>query len=86
MNPRRLHQPGERVVDKVWVWDEERKQALQEVAAEAVSKLDKSGLNGTWQQVVRTATVGQFCGIRSLLYINERPEDGERKWGFEKVP
>ena len=81
-NPRRLQRPGERVVDKVWVWDEASRRVLQQGGR----RLDRSGLNGTWAQVVRTATAGGFCGLRSLLYIDERPEEGGRGWAFEDVP
>ena len=77
-NPRRTQQPGDRVVDKVWVWDEASQAAMREGKAQ--------NLHGSFQSVERVATPGQFCGFRNLLYINEHPEEGEGKWGFEKVP
>lgn len=77
-NPRRTQQPGDRVIDKVWVWDEASRAAMKEGRSE--------GLHGSFQSVERVATPGQYCGFRNLLYINEHPEEGEGKWGFETVP
>ena len=89
-NPRRTQQPGEQVTDRVWVWDEASQNVLQilgesglRVSHEAATT---SNLNGSWQQVSRTATAGQFCGLRSLLYINEHPKFGEKSWAVADVP
>lgn len=89
LNPRRTQQAGEEVVDKVWVWDEQSQEVLQTLGESGLklsNEAAQSKLNGSFQEVARTATAGQFCGIRSLLYINEHPKEGEGAWGFEDVP
>lgn len=90
-NPRRTQRAGEHVVDRVWVWDEESKKALQHAGGGDIipppdGLIGNPQLNGSWQEVARTATAGQFCGMRGLLYINEHPKEGEGKWGFNHVP
>ena len=89
-NPRRTQQPGEEVIDKVWVWDVSSQQVPQTLGEGGVRVSQEaaatSKLNGSWQKVSRTATAGQFCGIRSLLYINEHPKAGEKPWAFAAVP
>lgn len=89
-NPRRSQQAGEEVVDRVWVWDAPSQRILQTLGESGVRVPQEvaatSSLNGSWQQVSRTATAGQFCGLRSLLYINEHPKVGEKPWLFAKVP
>ncbi|EME44974.1 glycosyltransferase family 69 protein [Dothistroma septosporum NZE10] len=80
-NERRTQQPGEEVVDKVWVWDA---QTLTKLKAGTVKSPDD--MNGHFHEIHRTAQPGGFCGLRKLLYITENPVEGERKWGTEKLP
>ncbi|KAM0716510.1 hypothetical protein Q7P37_007955 [Cladosporium fusiforme] len=88
-NPRRTQKAGDRVIDKVWVWDDQSKRILDGLRGSDTPALDEKArkrLHGSWQQVVRTATAGQFCGVRGLLYINEHPKEGESNWAMEDVP
>jgi hypothetical protein len=89
-NPRRAQQPGEEVLDRVWVWDPPSQRMLQTLGESGVQISQEvaatSNLNGSWQQVSRKATPGQFCGLQSLLYINEHPKVGEKPWAFADVP
>ena len=89
-NPRRAQQPGEEVLDRVWVWDPPSQRMLQTLGESGVQISQgvaaTSNLNGSWQQVSRKATPGQFCGLQSLLYINEHPKVGEKPWAFADVP
>lgn len=87
-NPRRTQQTGEVVVDKVWIWDLEDQHKMQKekeygAIGPGANLSDES--DDHWEQVVRIATAGQFCGVRNLLYINEHPKAGEKHWG-EDVP
>lgn len=82
-NPRREQQPGEEVSDRVWIWDDASKKAMKDGT---VSSLPGGVPHGKFEEVLRTATPGQFCGTRRLLYINENPGKGESKWGDERVP
>lgn len=81
-NPRRLEQPGEEVVDLVWVWDDESLDALQHHTVGDLA----AHLHGTYKEVRRIATPGQFCGQRKFSYINEHPAEGEKNWTTEKAP
>lgn len=89
-NARRTQRAGDHVIDKVWVWDERSEGVLASLRNEDVPLRDleeaKGALNGSWQRVVRTATAGQFCGVRGLLYINEKAAVGESSWAAEDVP
>ena len=81
-NPRRLEQPGDEVVDRVWQWDEESLAALRNGTVGELS----NGLRGSFQEIKRTAQPGQFCGTRKLQYIKDHARVGERTWGSAKVP
>lgn len=89
-NPRRTQQPGEEVTDIVWIWDPPSQHVMQSLGQSGVRISQEvaatSNLNGSWQQVSRKATPGQFCGLQSLLYINEHPKVGEKPWTFADVP
>jgi len=89
-NPRREQQAGEEVLDKIWVWDAPSQRLLQTLGESGVrvsqAVAAASNLNGSWQEVSRKATAGQFCGLKSLLYINEHPKVGEKPWSFADVP
>jgi hypothetical protein len=89
-NPRRTQQAGEEVADKIWVWDAPSQRMLQTLGESGVRVSQEvaaaSNLNGSWQEVSRKATAGQFCGVKSLLYINEHPKVGEKPWAFADVP
>lgn len=81
-NPRRLQQPGDEIIDQVWMWDES---SLEAIRNDTVADLP-DGLQGGYQEVKREALPGQFCGSRNLLYINEHRREGESNWAREKVP
>lgn len=88
-NPRRTQTAGEQVMDTVWVWGHASQQTVQTIGAhseQVPGAVASTQLDGHWEQVARTATAGQFCGVRSLLYINEHPKSGEKNWGDEDVP
>jgi hypothetical protein len=89
-NPRRTQQPGDEVLDRVWVWDPPSQRMLQTLGESGVRISQEvaatSKLNGSWEEVARTATAGQFCGLRSLLYINKHSKVGEKPWAFADVP
>lgn len=69
-NPRRLVQPGDEVIDKVWKYDE----------------TSGSEFKGSYQLVRRIAGPGRFCGGRTLLVLNENPKEGEKKWKSVPLP
>lgn len=68
-NTRRLEQPGQEVVEKVWFWD--RDQTKQEAAQGGVRDVTR----GSYRDVKRIAPAGRFCGDRALLVLA-----GEKKW------
>lgn len=74
-NTRRFEGPGEKVVHRVWRWDEPQ---------------DNRTVPSTGSYVRETivATPGMFCGSRKLLYIrNETEERGDGKnWASERAP
>ncbi|KAK3697250.1 hypothetical protein LTR37_017562 [Vermiconidia calcicola] len=75
-NPRQFEEPGDEVVDRIWQWDDESLVALDNSTAGELSK----GLHGSFQDVKRIASPGQFCGRRRQTYMRERTETGERSW------
>lgn len=77
-NPRRTEEPGDRVTEKVWKYDDP-KMALS-------GNITTGGLKGSYQEVNRTAGPGGFCGGRKLLLINEHPQEGESKWINLPIP
>lgn len=81
-NPRRLEQPGQTVVDRIWTWHPWSRD--MDGPDNDVKRLD--GGEGTYQEVVRTPLPGSFCGRAGLSYIDEMPLDGKRKWGTELPP
>ncbi|KAI4179678.1 MAG: hypothetical protein L6R41_007690 [Letrouitia leprolyta] len=70
-NPRRLENPGDRVTEKVWTYDQ------------AATKTGKR-LQGFYQEIQRTAGSGRFCGIRRLMVLNPTAKKGQKNW--ENVP
>jgi hypothetical protein len=77
-NERRTDEPGQEVVDTVWVYDD---------PAEGLSpNATNADLAGQWEEVKRTARVGEFCGTQQLLVINENPAGGEGRWGQILAP
>ena len=81
-NPRRLEQPGDEVVDRIWRWDEK---SLAAIRNSTVGQLP-NGLEGSFHEVRRKARPGQFCGSRKLQYIKDHPDAGESPWDSAKVP
>lgn len=82
VNKRRLQQPGDKVLERVWRWDPESLAALRN---RTVGEL-AGGLQGSFHDVRRKARPGQFCGSRKLLYLKDHHDDGESPWGSAKVP
>ena len=80
-NPRQFEQPGQKVSNMVWTWNEESKAALR-----AGEEPSSSGPHGHFELVQRTAQPGGYCGMRKLYYINEHPAEGESKWAEDKLP
>ncbi|KAF2735263.1 hypothetical protein EJ04DRAFT_601067 [Polyplosphaeria fusca] len=70
-NGRRLEQPGEKVVEKVWSWDK---------------KSTGEDLKGSYHDVERIVLPGRFCGGRALLVLNDEPKPGEKKWMTVPLP
>ncbi|KAL8908413.1 MAG: hypothetical protein Q9207_000832 [Kuettlingeria erythrocarpa] len=70
-NPRRLEKPGDRVVERVWIYDE--------LATESGNHP-----KGSYREVQRTARPGRFCGIRRLMVLKATPKKGQKNW--ENVP
>lgn len=76
-NPRRLEQPGEEVVEKVWSWDK---------SGEVTQGGAGTGPEGSYHDVKRVAGPGRFCGGRTLLVLNDDPKPGEKKWVSVPLP
>ena len=70
-NPRRLENPGDDVVEKVWIYDE-------------TSDKTNSHPQGSYQDIRRTAGPGRFCGIRRLMVMISNPKKGQKNW--ENIP
>lgn len=70
-NPRRTEESGDIVVDRVWKYND-------------TNYLTSGNLNGSFQDVQRTAEPGGFCGGRKMLGLGEGEERGQRFSG--KVP
>ena len=70
-NPRRLENPNDEVVEKVWQYDD---------AAVGTGNSPQ----GSYQEMKRTVAPGRFCGIRSLMVMKQSPRKGEKNW--EAVP
>lgn len=70
-NVRRLEQPGDEVVEKVWSWDKA-----------GVGK----GIKGSYHEVKRIVSPGRFCGGRTLLVLNDDAKPGEKKWMTIPLP
>jgi len=81
-NPRRLEEPGEQVIDEVWVWDPTTQAAMRNGSIESLPH----GMQGTFEAVPRKALPGSFCGYRSLSYLLEAPDSRGKMWTHEKVP
>lgn len=77
-NPRRTEEPGQKVTDSVWEYDDPVKAYLPNAT--------EADLRGRWSEVERTAQPGGYCGGRNLLVINETPEQGRGKWGRIEPP
>jgi hypothetical protein len=78
LNPRRLEQPGDVVVERVWSWDQTGQQATQVEAGNVPQ--------GKYHDVKRVAGPGRFCGGRALLVLNDNPKPGEKKWMSVPLP
>ncbi|OCL00408.1 glycosyltransferase family 69 protein [Cenococcum geophilum 1.58] len=77
-NVRRLEQPGDTVVEKVWKYDDTGEKP----------KPGESGsdLKGSYHDVKRVVSPGRFCGSRTLLVLNDNPKEGEKKWMNVPLP
>ena len=81
-NPRRLEQPGDAIINRVWQYDEESLAALRNGTIDQLPR----GLQGFYQEVKRNARPGHFCGGRKLRYINENAKYGESRWVSADAP
>jgi hypothetical protein len=76
-NPRRLEQPGDEVIEKVWRYD----------GAKDIKNPKLTGnLQGSYHDVKRIATPGRFCGNRGLQVMNEGARKGEDNWKNIELP
>ena len=82
INPRRLEQPGDEVINRVWQWDVESLAALRNGTVGELA----NGLQGAFHDVSRKAQPGQFCGSRKLLYFKDHRDEGDSPWSHGKVP
>ncbi|KAH0533969.1 hypothetical protein GP486_008946, partial [Trichoglossum hirsutum] len=71
-NPRRTEVEGERVSERVWVYDHPDGW--------------EHGGDGRFKLLNRTAQRGGFCGIRMLLVMKDNPQKGEKRWMSLPVP
>jgi hypothetical protein len=72
-NPRRLEQPGDEVIEKVWKYD--------------VLNPSKTGVpKGSYYDVKRVAAPGRFCGKRQLQVLNEGARKDEDNWRRIELP
>jgi hypothetical protein len=66
-NPRRLEEPGDKVIEKVWKYEHEGD--------------GKGGLpKGSYHDVKRISGPGRFCGGRALSVLKPDAKEGEKKW------
>lgn len=77
-NPRRLEQPGDEVIEKVWSWHTTEENHSKSPHADRPK--------GSYSDVKRIAGPGRFCGSRTLLVLNDDPKPGEKKWVSVPLP
>jgi len=72
-NPRRLEEPGDEVIEKVWKYEQE---------GDA-----KGGLpTGSYHDTRRISGPGRFCGRRALSVLDPDAEEGEKRWKNIPLP
>ncbi|KAF2191863.1 glycosyltransferase family 69 protein [Zopfia rhizophila CBS 207.26] len=71
-NPRRLEEPGDEVVEKVWGWDK--------TGGKPAPDYSGNHPKGSYHDVKRVVGPGRFCGGRALLVLNDDPKPGEKTW------
>jgi hypothetical protein len=72
-NSRRLEQPGDEVIEKVWKYD--------------VLNPNPTGVpRGSYYDVKRIAAPGRFCGLRGLSVMNEGKRKDEDNWQSIELP
>ena len=81
-NPRRLQKPGDLVTDRVWVWSAETQTDIEEGTTDNLL----GGMQGNFEEVVRKALPGSFCGYRQLSYLLDHTGKDGKKWSHEDVP
>lgn len=77
-NPRRLEQPGDEVIEKVWNWNQTKGKAVQ-------NGHDDLPI-GEYHDVRRVVGPGRFCGGRALLMLRDNPKPSEKKWMSVQLP
>lgn len=70
-NPRRLHHPGDKLIERVWQYDETNGESGSQPKA-------------FYQDTERTVGPGRFCDIRRLMVMKRNPPEGQKNW--ENVP
>jgi hypothetical protein len=74
-NRRRLEQPGDEVIEKVWMYDRDG------------DTPEPGGTpKGSYHEVKRIAGPGRFCGRRALSVLKEDAEEGGKKWMTLPLP
>lgn len=76
-NPRRLTQPGDKVVEKVWKYAK---------YGEVPQDSKNSWARGSYHDIERIASPGRFCGRRKLVVSTSDSDDGDRKWTSVPLP
>lgn len=82
-NPRQMHEPGEELIERVWVFHP-RLPGQGNIT-------DEEDAGGRYENMTRIATPGGYCGSRKLLLIadggdEEIENEHAGRWWSEKVP
>lgn len=76
-NPRQFEEPGQKVVQRSWVYENENESRDEPLGTEK---------KGCYQEVERIASPGGFCGSRKLLTLKSEWKQGERMWQGIQTP
>lgn len=77
-NPRRLEQPGDEVIEKVWKYEGNGNKPRRDMQDKAPKV--------SYHDVKRIAGPGKFGGNRMLLVLNQEARVGEKNWRKVKLP
>ncbi|KAF2003117.1 glycosyltransferase family 69 protein [Amniculicola lignicola CBS 123094] len=77
-NPRQGEEPGKKIREGVWKYDDPARAFLPNATV--------ADRQGQWVDEERVSHVGGFCGGRFLLVMNDDAKEGESKWGKILAP